>query len=78
MSTNVDREHVVVTDPLGNNIKVPITVESGDWQARCKTCGRICGGTAFGRVPNSDDWIYVSCPTCNHSGEPFIVWEKVP
>lgn len=66
------RPHITVDDVLGNEVKIPTTVEVGDWEAVCQ-CRYVCGQT-FGRVPNDDDRKYVACPACGHSGELHITW----
>lgn len=68
------RPYDSVTDPLGNEVKVPNTTEPGDWFAVCE-CGCVCGGT-FGHVPNDGDRKYVACPACKNVGEPGIKWEE--
>ena len=69
-----ERRTIIVTDPIGNAVKVPITTERGDWKAVCQTCGKVCGGT-FGVPPSDGDRLYTFCPVCDHEGEPNIIWK---
>ena len=64
-----------VIDPLGNEVKVPTTIEAGDWFGVCQTCGKACVGT-FGREPDDDMRQLTACPQCGHVGEPHIQWQE--
>jgi hypothetical protein len=70
-----NRPYRTVSDAFGHPIKMPSSLESGDWVALCE-CGRGCGGT-FGQPPNDDDRKYVACPDCSNVGESGIGWHRV-